>query len=171
MKTLCATGHRPKDLPWNKNDLSDKRRLCYLDKMREIIVSCIADGYTHFISGAALGVDTDFALTVLNLKENYPFIRLELAIPCREQNKFWTEKESEIYLVLQNKADKVTVLSELYTPYCMQKRNEYMVDKSDAVLCCYNGAKSGGTYNTIKYAKRKNKPLFIIDLSPLFTLI
>lgn len=168
MKTLCVTGHRPKDLPWNKYNPNDKVRLAYLEKMRKIISDCIEEGYSHFISGAALGVDTDFALTVLSLKERYEHITLELAIPCPDQNKFWTSEECNRYFDLQKRADKVTLLSESYTPYCMQRRNEYMVDKSDCVLCCYNGSKSGGTYNTIKYANKTHKPIIIIDLSPIF---
>lgn len=164
MKTLCATGHRPKDLPWAKYDTDNPKRTDYLEKMRNILVECIEDGFTHFISGAALGADTDFALTVLDLKERYPFITLELAVPCADQDKFWTESDRKVYKKIISAADKVTVLSPYYTPYCMQRRNEYMVDGSDLVLCCYNGASSGGTFNTIKYAKKQNKKLIFIDL-------
>jgi hypothetical protein len=40
-----------------------------------------------------------------------------------------------------------------------------MVEKSDCVLCCFNGIKKGGTYSTIKLAQSKNKQLLHIDLS------
>ena len=47
----------------------------------------------------------------------------------------------------------------------MQKRNEYMVDKSDLVIAFWNGEESGGTWNTINYAERKGKQLVINRLS------
>ncbi len=47
----------------------------------------------------------------------------------------------------------------------MQKRNEYMVDKSNLVLAIWNGDKSGGTWNTIKYAMKKGKNIRYIMLN------
>ena len=40
-----------------------------------------------------------------------------------------------------------------------------MLNKSDCVLCCYNGKKSGGTYNTIKLAQKMNKKLLYVEIS------
>ena len=51
-----------------------------------------------------------------------------------------------------------------YLPVRLQKRNKYMVDNSDCVLCCYNGATEGGTYNTVRYAEKSGKRLLFIDL-------
>lgn len=39
----------------------------------------------------------------------------------------------------------------------MQKRNEYMVDKSDLVLVIWNGEMRGEIWNTINYARSKGK--------------
>lgn len=79
MKTLCVTGHRPAKLPWKykkeglEYDEYCESLSCYID-------DCIRHGYTHFISGMALGVDMDFAETVLDFKAQYGFpILLECA--------------------------------------------------------------------------------------------
>ena len=60
----------------------------------------------------------------------------------------------------------VTFVSEQYSPFCMQKRNQYMIDKSDCVLAFWNqDILQGGTVNTIRYAKSKNKHIefFILN--------
>jgi hypothetical protein len=38
-----------------------------------------------------------------------------------------------------------------------------MVDEADAVLGMLEAGRTGGTYNCLKYASRKEKPLMIID--------
>jgi uncharacterized phage-like protein YoqJ len=48
----------------------------------------------------------------------------------------------------------------------MQKRNEYMIDKSDYVIAVWDGSPSG-TGNTVRYAKQKNKKILIINPSDL----
>lgn len=166
MKTLCVTGHRPNSLPFDKTKNGIIKKQIFLNDLNEHLVFCINQGYTDFISGGALGVDTLFALEVLKLKQSNRQIRLELAIPCIGQDLYWNDEDKKIYEQIKEEADTVTVLSPVYTPYCMQKRNEYMVDKSDCVLCCYTGKKDGGTYNTITYAQKKNKKMLLIDLSP-----
>jgi len=44
-----------------------------------------------------------------------------------------------------------------------QLRNQYMVDKSTSVRAFYDGRQSGGTYNTIQYARSQGKPVLIWD--------
>jgi uncharacterized phage-like protein YoqJ len=52
-------------------------------------------------------------------------------------------------------ADQKIVISEEYTAWCMQKRNQFMVDNS-SVLISYLRENKGGTLNTVNYAKKKN---------------
>ena len=79
MKTLCVTGHRPAKLPWKyKKEGPEYDEYC--ESLGCYIDDCIRHGYTHFISGMALGVDMDFAETVLDFKAQYGFhISLECA--------------------------------------------------------------------------------------------
>ena len=63
--------------------------------------------------------------------------------------------------------DIQTVVSPAYFRGCMQKRNRYMVDNSDIVLAIWNGKETGGTWNTIKYARSKNKEIRYIMLNDI----
>lgn len=157
MKICCVTGSRPQNFPWKYGEGEQYER--YLSDLLEKAEELIEDGVTYFISGGSIGVDMDFAEIILELKRKYPFIKLEIAVPCAKQSLKWQKADKERYNEILDKADVVTVLSQSYTAWCMQKRNEYMVDKSDVVLAVWNGKQKGGTYNTIRYSLRKNKEI------------
>ena len=60
-------------------------------------------------------------------------------------------------------ADKVIDVSpDPYAVWKMQKRNIWMVDQSNVVIAVWDGKKSGGTYNCIKYAVGKGLPVLVI---------
>lgn len=52
---------------------------------------------------------------------------------------------------------------ELYGRAAPIKRNEQMVDMADEVLVIWDGS-SKGTQYTLKYAKKKNKPLTLVQI-------
>ena len=162
-KICCVTGNRPQKFPWKYGE--GKAHKKYLAEMTRQIENLIESGYNYFISGGAIGVDMDFAEAVLQAKKQHKDIVLEIAVPCRNQDLKWSKDDKKRYEKILNSADFVNVLSENYTSFCMQKRNEYMVDKSDLVIAFWNGEESGGTWNTINYAKRKSKQILIIRLS------
>ncbi len=154
---ISVTGHRPnklygynlKDLRWIKLKNEFKQLL----KENECEVA---------ISGMALGVDTVFALAVLELKdEDYP-IKLHCAIPCKNHSCKWIKESRDLYDDILSKADIVKLVSEEeYRPWLMQKRNEYMVDLADKVIAVWDGSK-GGTGNCVKYADKVGKEIIRI---------
>ena len=79
--TCCFTGHRNQKLPWRFKE-NDLRCIKMKESARNQIVSAIKRGYNHFISGMAIGFDMICAEIVLDLKEQYPNIILECALPC-----------------------------------------------------------------------------------------
>lgn len=165
-KVCCLTGHRPGGFPWDYYDKDCAEHKEYLQTLYALIEKLIAEqGFDYFISGGAIGADTDFAEAILFFKKKYPHIMLEIAVPCRNQDLKWNEPDKAKYKEILDKADTVTILSEKYTRFCMQRRNEYMVDKSDFAIAVWNSKTTkGGTYNTIKYIERKHKEYDIIDL-------
>lgn len=141
----CFTGHR--DLPYNTADLQ-KKLDCLLEEL-------VANGYGHFISGGAIGFDTLAAQSVLRLKEKHPEVQLHMALPCPDQDKYWSyEKRREYHSVLEQ-ADSTRYVCPTYTKYCMLQRNRIMVENSSLVIAYYNGKGTGGTAMTVKYAQQK----------------
>ena len=148
--TCCFTGHRPQQLPWGAAE-NDERCLALKEELSSRLEGIYQAGYRRFICGMALGCDTYFAEAVIALREMHPDVSLEAA------------KHRQRYNRLVDSCDKVTVLQYSYTPECMQRRNEYMVDRASLLLACYTGH-PGGTMNTILYAKRQGVDVIMIDI-------
>lgn len=167
-KICCCTGHRPKGFVWDYYNKSDEKQQEYLQLLEYIIERDILQGgFNYFISGGAIGADMDFAETVIRLREKYSHIRLELAIPCANQDLKWRKDDKQRYQNILEKADIVNILYSTYTPWCMDRRNRYMVDKSEKILAIWNASEKSGTYNTIQYAYKKMKLRDFIMLPPL----
>jgi len=166
-KTCCCTGHRPKGFPYPYGKDGQKHKE-YLKQLKDKILLAFNEyGVTRFISGMAIGVDTDFAEIVLNLREteHYP-VSLECAIPGVNQTLKWSEKDKKRYAAILERADEINYISGFTVTDALLKRNRYMVDKSDMVIAVFNGIEKGGTWYTIKYAKKQNKRIEIIPLQP-----
>ena len=161
-KTVCFTGHRPQSLAFGFDE-DDERCIKLKGAIRSKIIRLIEECYaSYFISGMAIGIDIFAAEIVLELKSQYPQIKLECAIPCENQSIKWNERIRDRYFSIIEKSDLETMLQTQYTTDCMQKRNEYMVDKSDIILAIWNG-KGSGTGSTVKYAKAQGKEVIVIN--------
>lgn len=62
-------------------DEQDSRCIDFKNRLRKAIEELIGHGYSHFISGGALGMDMFASETVIDLKRDYPWIILEIACP------------------------------------------------------------------------------------------
>ncbi len=153
-KSCCFSGHRPAKLPWGYDE-RDARCIEFKEKLDAVIGAVYDSGINHFICGMALGCDLYCAEAVIKLKRVHSDITLQAAVPYRGQADGWGETNRRRYEDILSRCDEVTVLSECYTPSCMAVRNRFMVDRSNVLVACYDGM-SGGTWNTIRYARKKD---------------
>ena len=151
LKSCCVTGHR--DIPAVKVDLVK-------EELRKQINMAIEDGYTHFISGMADGVDLYFANIVSEIKSEKTGITLEAAIPYRNRLK----TKNSLFQRLIKLCDSVHIVAEEYSKETFLSRNMYMVGKSERVIAVYDGRLKGGTDFTIRYAKTRNKEIHLITV-------
>lgn len=148
MKTCCFTGSR---------DLSDFDLSKLKAALEKAIDDAISDGYSHFIAGNAVGIDTMAAQIVLQKKELDSRLILEIAIPFEGHNAH-IEEVAEI----QKKADLAHVVTNKRNrTQAFFLRNRYMVDHSERVIAGGNFEK-GGTKRTVDYARLKNKEVELI---------
>lgn len=143
--TCCFTGHR--QLPTFELDVLEAR-------LERTLRRLIDDGFTYFGAGGAKGFDTLAAQTVLRLREEFPYIRLILVLPCENQADGWTAAEKATYESIKSRADKVVYISREYTDDCMLRRNRHLVDNS-AVCVAYFLEYGGGTGYTVQYAEKQ----------------
>lgn len=161
-KTVCFTGPRSQNLPFGFNEQDPRCLKMKTMLKRKITDLIINDDISHFISGMAIGVDMICAEIVLELRDQYPNISLECAIPCKSQPDRWSNEMKCRYFDILEYCDVKTVIQNNYTADCMQKRNMYMVEQSDIVIAVWNG-KSSGTGNTVNYARQKGRKVLVLN--------
>ena len=127
-----------------------------------MLIEAIEQGYRYFGAGGALGFDTLAAQTVLELRSEYPDIKLILVLPCENQARGWKQADIEEYERVKAAADKVVYTSKDYFNDCMHKRNRHLVDNSSLCIC-YLTEQSGGTAYTVNYAQSQG--LIIINVA------
>lgn len=151
-KTCCFTGHRI----IKEKEIDDLKI-----RLEQEIINLIEKDVVFFVCGGALGFDTIAALTILKLKKVYKNIQLIMALPCKNQDKYWNEKDKIIYKNILSLADRIICISDRYTYDCMLNRNRYMVNISYYCICYLRKAKSGTAY-TVNYAKGLNLQIIFI---------
>lgn len=142
--TVCFTGHR--NIPY-----AAATRLPSL--LEQVISQLCERGATTFRTGGAMGFDTVAALKVLDMKEKYPRIRLELILPCRNQTERWDEIGRQTYQYILKRADSHRFLFDTYFDGCMLERDRRLVEGSD-VCVAYCTRSRGGTAYTCAQALR-----------------
>ena len=163
----CATGHRPKGFPFQR-EADEMGYQEYLDRLYREVKKIILEGSNHFITGMAEGADIDFADFVIHFRDDEEFdITLEAALPYPISQQKMIETYSDYRYAVFTQCDRKTIVSPHYFKGCMQKRNCYMVDQSDVILAIWNGKKQGGTWNTIRYARSKGKTIRYIMLKEI----
>lgn len=163
---LAFTGHRMDKL-WGY-DYNHPKYFILKSMIKSIIrQEMFPDGDVkneiEIITGMAIGVDTVVARAAMELKEEYGAdVRIVAAVPFKGQECKWPLSAQQEYNAIIASCDEVVyVCDEGYAPWKMQKRNEYMVDRSNKVVAVWNGDMSGGTYNCVKYAKKKRPVIYL----------
>jgi len=152
---VCAfTGHRVEKSPGlcNEHFPAFPAPYCTLEAA---ILQAVAEGYTVFRSGGAMGMDLWCAEIVLHLKAEYPQLRMHFILPCETQANDWPESWRERYFCALAAADEVTYIQAQYTRDCMFRRNRSLVDGAHLVIAYYDGRPTGGTAYTVRYAEKK----------------
>jgi predicted Rossmann fold nucleotide-binding protein DprA/Smf involved in DNA uptake len=143
---VAVTGHRPQRL--NGKEAVVGQWLS--SELKNLLEEDRAGRLTAY-TGMAQGVDQIFALQCLKL--NIPVY----CIYPYERKNFHPEEE---YIIEQ--AAGVVSLQSHYSRNSYYKRDCYLVDNCDILLAVYDGIPVGGTYLTVEYAKKQNKPIIYL---------
>lgn len=150
-KTLSFTGHRQNKL--NGYQATDWVR----DRLADIIHRAYKSGYSRFICGGALGTDWIAAEQVIELSQDYHDIELFLALPFKGYNSKWPLETIERFeLEIEAQANKVVYVCDPgYVAWKFQKRNEWMINRGNALVAVYDRCGEGGTANAVQYARSR----------------
>ena len=160
-ESCCFTGHRPNKLSWGYNE-ADPRCLALKRRIADAVETAYEGGFRHFLCGMAQGCDWYFCECVLALRQRRPEVTLEAASPCPTQAGAGPRAQQERYARLVAACDVETMVSSVYSPACMLRRDRYMVDHAALLIAAFNGT-AGGTRYTVEYAMRQG--IAIVDLA------
>lgn len=145
-RSVSFTGHR--SLPSIKKEEIKGR-------VREQIRSLYSRGYRYFFCGMAIGFDMLAAEEAIRLKAELGELRIIAIIPYKGQSERWSEWTKQKYMELLRKVDDMEILSEDYFNGCFLRRNDFMLSHSSALISFYDGCEKGGTFYTVRNARRK----------------
>lgn len=108
---------------------------------------------TEFLTGGMGNFDAIAENAVIRAKKQHPEIKLILVIPYLTAK---LEKQKEYY---EQRYDMVLYPNELrgvHPKGAITKRNRWMVDSSENIICCIN-RNIGGAWTAVNYAGKKGK--------------
>lgn len=97
-QTCCFTGHR--HLPAGEEEAIWQR-------VQEHLIPLLEQGVRYFGVGGALGFDTLVAEKLLDLRRQYPQIRVILVLPFRGYQSRWTAAQQARAARIESRVDKV----------------------------------------------------------------
>ncbi len=145
MTVFCGSGHRLSGAYHGRT----KRELRLFARM-----VLRRHGPSLVIAGGALGWDQALAWATLDLE-----LPLRLVLPFRGMENRWEPDVRAEFRKMVEKATTTEYLGESYDPDLYQARNVRMVDESQAVLALWDGRKSGGTFNCLRYVHATDRPV------------
>ena len=119
---------------------NETEMICYVGNMGEFDAICAS------------------AVRTLKQQNTNKNIRLVMVSPYMQQkiNKYKEYYETEFDEILVP-----TELADMHYKRAITARNKWLIDHSD-YLIAYVWRNYGGAYNTLKYAKKQNKKIFLI---------
>ncbi len=155
-KTCCFTGHRTERLPWLA-DAGNMRTAALTKALWLRIWNSYDKGYTRFLCGMAQGIDLLCAELVLQLREEAPEVELVPVLPYPRQSARWPVAERQRHqAILKACSKQIIIVCPEYDRSCFYRRNRYLVDHSSKIIGVYDGKPTGGTHQTLEYAKQRN---------------
>lgn len=151
----CFTGHRPEKLT-----VSEERLAALLEVE---IRKAVDQEFTTFITGMAKGTDLIAAEIVLRLRERDSRLKLIAALPHPDFGLHWNGGWTERFQRVLSTADLRKCVCPRFSYGSYQVRNEWMVNHSALVIAAFNG-ESGGTKNTLDFARKQRVPCVVIDI-------
>ena len=126
------------------------------EKIVAILEDLINKGYTIFYDGDYGAFDNICSNAVLELKHKYPYIKLIKIL------SYYHHEKDKYELPSYYDGSIYPDLEEYHYKQIITKRNQWIVENCDILVCHIEYNFNSGAYNTVKYAKKKNKEIIYV---------
>jgi uncharacterized phage-like protein YoqJ len=171
VKVLSVSGYKTFELGIFQND--HPGAVIIKKALKKELVRFIEEGLEWVLISGQLGVELWAAEAVFELQMEYPDVKLAVITPFLEQEKNWNEKNKEWYGSILAQADFIdSVTKKPYEkPWQFRLKNQFFIDKSDALLLVYDLEKEGSPkyfYEMAQHSqKSRNYPIQLITFYDL----
>lgn len=157
VKVLAVTGYKSHEL----GIFDDKHiGIKYIKKVLEKrIISFVEEGLEWVLISGQLGVELWCGEVVINLKQQFPQLKLAVLTPFFNQEERWNDQKKDHYRFVLQQADYVDTITkrDYESPSQLKLKNQFIVEKSDALLVVFDEDKPGSPSYYITYAKARNE--------------
>lgn len=154
IKVVAVTGYKAHEL----GIFSNKHEAVPYIKgvMRKRIVQLVEEGLEWVVITGQQGVELWTGEVVIELKEEYPELQLAVLTPFEDQEKKWKEPSQEYYHQILSEADYVDSVSKrpYENPGQLQACNQFIIDKTDALVVLYDPDQTGSPEYYLKTAHK-----------------
>ncbi|MEH7010404.1 DUF1273 domain-containing protein [Neobacillus niacini] len=171
MKVLAISGYKPFELGIFKNDHPSV--LFIKVALKKALNTMIEDGLEWVLISGQLGVELWTAEVVFELKSEFPDVKLAVITPFLDQEASWSENNTEWYKSILAQADFIdSVTKKGYEkPWQFRLKNQFFIEKSDALLLLYDQEKEGSPRYIYEMAvQHQSKHSYPIQLITFYDL-
>lgn len=174
-KVVALSGYKPFELGLFHKDHPS---IQFIKKaIKKELIRLIEDGMEWVLISGQLGIELWGAEVVLELQTDYPDLKLAVITPFIDQENNWNETNREWYESIVAQADFVDSITKkgYEKPWQFRLKNQFFVEKTDALLLVYDSEKEGSPkylYETaLAYQAKHDYPIRLITFYDLQALI
>ncbi|MCH4123396.1 MAG: DUF1273 domain-containing protein [Levilactobacillus sp.] len=168
MSRLWLTGYRSYELGIFGSQ--DPKLLVIKDTLKKLLANKVENGTDWLITGGQLGVEQWSAEVGLDLKKDYPELKIAIMTPFAEFGSNWNETNRSLYAQLASRVDFHQSVSEqpYHGPQQLRNYQEFMLTHTDEAVMVYDLEHEGKPqydYRAIqRFEERHAYPLTLIDM-------
>jgi uncharacterized phage-like protein YoqJ len=175
MKVLAISGYKAFELGIFQNDHPS---VFFVKKaIKKELLRMLDLGLEWVLISGQLGVELWAAEVVFELQTDYPDLKLAVITPFLDQEANWSEKNQEWYESVLAQADFIdSVTQKTYEkPWQFRLKNQFFIEKSDALLLVYDQEKDGSPKYLYEMALREQSsssyPIYLITFYDLQSMV
>ncbi len=175
VKVLAISGYKAFELGIFKKD--HPSAVFIKTAIKKNLLAMLDDGLEWVLISGQLGTELWAAEVVFELQLDYPDLKLAVITPFLKQEESWNETNKEWYATVLAQAEFINSVSKkgYENPLQLRMKNQFFIEKSDAILLFYDQEKEGSPkyiYEmAIKYQNNQDYPIHMISFYDLQAIV
>jgi len=136
--------------------------------LQKKLLALLDEGLEWVIVSGQWGVEIWAAETALELKRDYPALKLAVITPFLQQEENWSDEKKEIYSSVIGRADYVNSITKTKYegPWQFKERDKFLLRNTDGILLVYDEETEGSP----KFMKRQAEQIGVSQTYPIIVI-